>query len=68
MIIFFVNIIFHEIFQLKTTFGRRPLEDDFPNFGFENKEKTHIYSHGELRIIYNCGGGGRNWVQSCTFV
>ena len=50
-----MNIIFHEIFQLKTTFGRRPLEDDFHNFGFEDKERAHIFSWG---IAWSPSGGG----------
>ena len=33
---------------------RQSLEEDFPNFGFEDKERTHI-SHRELQIIYSGG-------------
>ena len=45
----------HNIFQAKTTFQRRPLEDDRNNFCFEEKERTHIFSWG---IILSPSGGG----------
>ena len=48
------DIMFHNVFQVKTTFQRQPLEDNFPNFGFEDKERTHIF-HRRVETIWTGG-------------
>ena len=51
---FYSDIMFHDIFQSKTTFLRGPLENDFPNFGFEDKKMTHIF-HRRVETIWTGG-------------